>query len=42
MKKTCPRGNDLSEALQTSIKPDAPKWEPALEFEGSTETADNA
>ena len=40
-KKTCIRGNDMSEALRKNGKPDMSKWEPALEFEDSTETVDN-
>ena len=32
----------MSEALRTNVKLDMSKWEPTLEFEGSTETVDNA
>ena len=30
----------MSKALRTNVKPDVSKWEPALEFEGSTETVE--
>lgn len=40
-KKTCVRGNNMSEALWANVKPDVTDWKPALEFEESIEDADN-
>ena len=40
-KKTYIRGNGMSEAFRTNVKPHVSKWKPTLEFEESTETVVN-